>query len=830
MSSVSQTIPNYIFGINEQPDYLKRPGQVRDSLNMTPDVTKGLIKRPGSRFICNVEDDTDGKWFNYYRTETEQYIGHIQTNGFVRVWNADGTQCTVTQLVTDVSGTATTTTNTTTHDNYLRHTDAEDLQTLTVNDYTFICNRNRTVAYNNTVSATPPNEGLIELKVIAYGRNYTVDFKNSSGTDLFSATINTTADSTVVIDSDTILDDLVNDITGQTNFNATRIGNVIHVVNSAASFTMETSDVTLLSCFTDQVNNVERLPYQCHHGYVAKIVNSNTEEDDYYAIFQGKDDVDGSGVWQETVGWNRLVNNAGVFQSYSGINTTLDHTTMPHVLICTALNTFTVAAADGATPSAATAMSYSGRDVGDLGTNPDPSFVGSQINQMLLFRNRIAFLTGENVVMTTSGGLRPVNFFSTSALTSLATDPIDVSAASKEPALLWDGVEINSGLLLFAENQQYLMTTDSDLLTQETTKLNAISYYPYSKSCSPFSLGTTVAFIDNSGSNARMFEMSNINRNEEPTVIEQSKPVSRLTPGTISNIADSRESSVVLLSSSNSDELFGYKYFQDGPERQLSSWFKWKLTGTVIYHCIMRDKYYTVVRYQNQNRLLVMDLQDTSDTAFVSFDGDKYQVHLDNRVTVANGDITYNSATDTSTFTMPQNASENVLDTAHKDVHAYVTTAGDNLGRFAQVSFNGNTGSLTGDWASEDIQLGYLFESSVTVPQFYLSRPEGNSFRSNTRNNLTLHRLFLETGAIGVTDYTLERVGKDNYVGTIEGVRFDEYDANDPLLSESLRTYIPVYERNTNVVLKLHSEHPSPFSLFSISWEGDVSNRYYQSA
>jgi len=823
MSSVSQTIPNYIFGINEQPDYLKRPGQVRDSLNMTPDVTKGLIKRPGSRFICNVEDDTDGKWFNYYRTDAEQYIGHIQANGFVRVWNADGTACTVTQLtgVTDTSTAA----------NYLTHTDAADLQTLTVNDYTFVCNRNTTVAYNNTVSATPPNEGLIELKVIAYGRNYTVDFKNSSGTALFSATINTTADSTQVINSDTILNDLVSDINGQTNFTATRIGNTIHVVNSAATFTMETSDVTLLSVFTEQVNNVERLPYQCHHGYVVKIVNSNTEEDDYYAVFQGKDDVDGSGVWQETVGWNRNVNaNTGAFVNYTGINTTLDPDTMPHVLICTALNTFTVAAADGTTPNANTAMSYSTREVGDLGTNPDPSFVGSQINQMLLFRNRIVFLSGENVVMTTSGGLRPVNFFSTSALTSLATDPIDVSAASKEPALLWDGLEINNGLLLFAENQQYLMTTDSDLLTQETTKLNAISYYPYSKSCSPFSLGTTVAFIDNSGSNARMFEMSNINRNEEPTVIEQSKPVSRLTPGTINEIADSRESSIVLLSSSNSDELFGYKYFQDGPERQLSSWFKWQLTGTVIYHCIMRDKYYTVVRYQNQNRLLVMDLQDTSDTAFVSFDGDKYQVHLDNRVTVANGDITYDSATDTSTFTMPQNASENVLDTAHKDVHAYVTTAGDNLGRFAQVSFNGNTGSLTGDWASEDIQLGYLFESSVTVPQFYLSRPEGNSVRSNTRNNLTLHRLFLETGAIGVTDYTLERKGKDNYVGTIEGVRFDEYDANDPLLSESLRTYIPVYERNTNVVLKLHSEHPSPFSLFSISWEGDASNRYYQSA
>ena len=204
MSSVSQAIPNFIFGINEQPDYLKRPGQVRDSLNMTPDVTKGLIKRPGSRFICHVDDDTTGKWFNYYRSDAEQYIGHIQANGFVRVWNVDGTVCTVTQLVTDVNGTPTTTTDTSTHQNYLTNTSEDQLQTLTVNDYTFIANRERTCAYNATVSTTPPNEGIIELKVIAYGRNYTVDIKDSSGAALGQATINTTADSTQVIDSDSI--------------------------------------------------------------------------------------------------------------------------------------------------------------------------------------------------------------------------------------------------------------------------------------------------------------------------------------------------------------------------------------------------------------------------------------------------------------------------------------------------------------------------------------------------------------------------------------------------------------------------------------------------
>ena len=46
MASISQTIPYYIQGISEQPDQLKKKGQVRDALNVLPDITDGLLKRP----------------------------------------------------------------------------------------------------------------------------------------------------------------------------------------------------------------------------------------------------------------------------------------------------------------------------------------------------------------------------------------------------------------------------------------------------------------------------------------------------------------------------------------------------------------------------------------------------------------------------------------------------------------------------------------------------------------------------------------------------------------------------------------------------------------
>lgn len=831
MTSIAQTVPNYIFGISEQPDYLKRPGQVVDSVNMTPDVTAGLTKRPGSEFVANVNDSDDGTWFNYYRSDAEQYIGHIQENGFVSINNVDGTACTVTQLtgVTQNSTVA----------NYLSHTAAEQLQTITVNDYTFVCNRTATCAYNTDVSDTPPNEGIIELKVVAYGRQYQVELIATDGSTIVTATVETTADSSVQIDTDRILegtaagggvtgDGLADQITAIAGFTATRIGGVIHIVGDQ-QFAIRTTDTTLLNVFTDQVNNVERLPYQCHNGYLVKVVNSSSEEDDYYVVFEGRAAQDGEGVWQETVGWLREENGGTV--TYTGINTSFDEDTMPHVIIATALNTFTVAPCDGTT-GGVNAIRYSDRVVGDDGTNPTPSFIGASVNNMLLFRNRLAFLSNENVVFTSPGGFRPIDFWSTSAITSLATDPIDISASSKQPALLWDGVEVNNGLILFAENQQYLMTTDSDLLTQETTKLNSISYYQYSRQCQPISLGTTVGFVDNTGSNFRFFEMSNIQREGEPTVIEQSKPVSKLTTDNIFHIADSRESSIVLFATADDADrhtVWGYRYFTQGNQRALSSWFKYQMPGRVLYHCIMRDSYYVVCRYFNGgtplgNQLIRLDIKTNDDTQIITFDNQQYLVYLDNKVDIAQADLTF--ANDETTFTIPNT----IFTNAGHEIHAYVSDAtSSRFGCTEQVTVSGTTGTLQGDWSDADLHIGYRFSTDVTLPQFYKTQEiSSGTFRADSRASLVIHRMFVETGPIGVIEFTLERKGKPDYTELLEQTLANTYLANNPSLSPFYRTYLPAYERNTSLTLRLHSEHPSPFALYSVTWEGDYSNKYYK--
>ena len=51
MTAVSQSYPNYLGGLNEQPDELKKPGQLVEALNVIPDPTIGLSRRPGFELV-----------------------------------------------------------------------------------------------------------------------------------------------------------------------------------------------------------------------------------------------------------------------------------------------------------------------------------------------------------------------------------------------------------------------------------------------------------------------------------------------------------------------------------------------------------------------------------------------------------------------------------------------------------------------------------------------------------------------------------------------------------------------------------------------------------
>ena len=610
-------------------------------------------------------------------------------------------------------------------------------------------------------------------------------------------------DADTAVSSDTVLGgilaDLPSGITGKI------IGNGIYM-SSATSFNVEIVEDDLMRSMGEAVNDVSLLPKQCKHGYIVKVSNSRqSDEDDYYLRFEGLNDKDGTGSWVECA-------KPGIDLTLTNMPLVIQRTGLANGGTSTEIATFTIKQFD-----------YADREIGDDNTNPFPSFEGKRVNKVLFFRNRLAFLAGENVVLCRPGTLGRPDFFSETALTVSANDPIDISCSSNFPSELFDGIDINSGLVVFSSNQQFLLSSDDTVLNPDTAKLRSISTFNYNKDIPPISLGTTVAYLDNSGKFSRFNEMANIAREGEPNVVNQSQVVPTLIPKNVDLFTNSRENNLVLIGKTDSDEVQGFRYLNVGDKRQQSAWFKWKFNNPLKYHFVINDEYYFL---DTDNFLQEVRLVQTESDPAIIQDNVDYLLHIDNHVSVSGG--TFNHNQNKTTFTgitwLPS------VTTPSYDLVAIDTnTASTRVGRYAKATIQNNTEfTLPGDWSGAAIFVGYLYEYKVLFPTFYLTQTQGESARADVNSSLVIHRMKLHFGKIGLYETTLSRVGKNDYTEVYESTELDEYDVSDaPYIEEFIKT-IPVYERNTNVDITLKSQHPAPSTLRAVSWEGDFSPKYYK--
>jgi len=606
-------------------------------------------------------------------------------------------------------------------------------------------------------------------------------------------------DADTAVTADTILAGIVDDLPA--GISAKVIGPGIYL-SSANPFSVEIAEEDLMRVFQKTINEVTLLPNMCRHGYIVQVKNARmSDEDDYYLRFDGENQLDGTGSWTECA-------EPGIAKSL---------TNMPLVIQRTATTTFTVKQ-----------FTYQDRRVGDDNTNPMPTFVGKRINKVLFHRNRLAILAGENVVTSRPGTLGTPDFFIESALTVSASDPIDISAASMFPSDIFDGIEINAGLLVFSTNQQFLLSSDDTVLNPDTAKLRSVSTYNYNKDIPPISLGTTIAYLDNSNKFSRMNQMANTAREGEPSILEISKLVPTLLPKDLDLLTNSRENSLILMGKTNTDTVFGYKYLQVGEKTQQQAWFKWKLNNPLLYHFIINDEYF----YLDTDNFLqsIKLIQSDDDPTIIRADDLNFQIHLDNHTTVSGG--SYDSSTNLTTFSNVSWLS-NVTTPNYQLVvidEGGTPAPTDGQGRYAEATKDpsSNTFTVPGDWSNTTLRIGYLYEYLVEFPRIYPKKQVGEQSRADVNSSLIVHRIKLHFGKIGMYETTLTRIGKDDYSEVHESTAMDSYSASRvPYLEEDIKT-IPVYEKNHNVEIKLKSSHPAPATLRAMAWEGDYSPLFYK--
>ena len=689
-------------------------------------------------------------------------------------------------------------------DGYLSGATASDIEVLTLNDYTFVLNKAKTVALEADTTTAKPNEAFVVLKVVGTG-HYKIFL---DGTE--RATYNAGSGG----DVDAILNDLVGDIDGQTfggkTYTAVRVGPGMYI-SCTAAFTISVIGAPsegAMFVFQETTPTVADLPIQCKDGYVVKVVNSSDiDVDDMYVKFVADGTATyGAGVWEETTA--------------PGIQYKFDPLTMPHQLVRQADGSFTFGP-----------VTWEDRLVGDETTNPNPSFVGQKINNLFFYRNRLGFLSNEAVILSRAGDY--FNFWVTTALTVTDDDPIDITASSIRPVNHRYVLPTSVGLVLFSDNEQFILTTDADILSPKTAKINELSTYECDPTVESVNLGISQAFLSKTPLYTRVYEIGNISTDRPPEMIEPSIIVPELIPETIDSFIASPALSLLSLGTSGSSTIYQYRFIAQGQNRT-SSWYKWDLTGTLLDQFFDASAYYATVANGTDVYVQSYDLTQASEEGFLTLPtGEKTDVCLD--LWNVNPYRTYDSSADTTRIFLPYDTVSGktlsvVILGGYIGANEGLTAA--SVGAVLYPTVAGSAGAyyvdVDGDYRGRDLIIGYIYNMEVSLPKFFMTQSDGQTSQSDFTSDLIIHRIKVSTGLSGPVKYQIDITGRPEWSNTIEAVQPNEYELNNVNLSAEAIHTVPIYQRNENLSIKIIGDSPLPVSLLNLNWEGKYNTGFYR--
>tara|TARA_Y100000004_G_scaffold94201_1_gene105530 strand:+ start:8810 stop:11257 length:2448 start_codon:yes stop_codon:yes gene_type:complete len=626
MAIVSRSIPTLLRGVSQSSDSSKQSdhADIQDNADSNPVV--GLVKRSGIQHVTNLSTSTLGNVHiqTINRDVNERYVA-IFSNGNVKVYELDGTEKTVTKP----DGTA-----------YLNTSNPRDtIKTVTIADFTFVVNTNQVTAMDSTLSAGNITQAIIFVKQVSNDTVYSVTVDGVTVTD------DTTNDSS--LSTSQVAADLQSGLnSGLSGFTIARSGSVIHIKKSDGSnFAIDGTDTQGNTQLTIVKNSVQRftdLPAVSPNGMVVEVKgDESTNFDNYYVKFvTNNGNALEEGQWEETV--------------EAGIQFKFDYATMPHVLIRQADGNFRFARVDGDTYTLSgtqyTLPVWGERTAGDTESAKDPSFIGSKINNVFFFRNRLGFLADDNVILSNVSEF--FNFFPDTVLTVVDSHPIDVAASHTKVAILKHAVTMGEQLILFSEQTQFVLSSSADNLTPTTANVLVSTEFESSDDAPPVGSGNSIYFLTKKGNFAGIREYISQTNETARDAANITIHVPRLIPSNIFKLAVSNNQDIlVCVGTDNPNKLFINRWlFGNQGQKVLNSWF----TFTINENRSIKN-----VDFIGTDLFLVIEEANTVTLEKIPFESDfketnaDFEFHLDHKVTEADVTVAYNSSTDKTTFTLP---------------------------------------------------------------------------------------------------------------------------------------------------------------------------------
>ena len=645
MGLINETIPNLINGVSQQPPSVRRKSQGTEQLNAISSTVNGLRKRPptehkaslgtiGDSFIHTIRRD-ENEWYSLIVTPTD-------TTTPMRVFDKDG----VLQNVVMGTGSLPYLTGVT--------DPLKDFNATTVADYTFLVNKTVKVEESTAVTTLRNPEALLYIRQGDYSTDYSVTIQDVDGVVVGKANYTTPDSSTVShephVKTTQITTQLYNMLSGGTtgvgivalpsHFSIGINNNILHIVrNDGNDFKIGASDSRgsrFMFAFKDQTEDFKNLPANdAPVGFYIKISGDNEKLADDYWLEVRDNNGTGQGVWEESV--------------EGGISEGVDPTTMPHQLIRMPDGYFCFSQATGeyydynahllssTKPSHANYVQigdWDKRIVGDDDSNEMPSFVGSTLNDCFFYKNRLGFLSDENIIFSESS--KYFSFFRTTVMSLLDGDPIDIAVSTNKVSILKHAVPFSEQLILFSDLTQFSLKSDGNL-TAKSVSVDTVTEYEASLEAKPAPAGKYIFFGTSQGtwSGVREFFVDSITDTNNAEEITAHIP--SYLKGRIKKLAASSNHSMLLaLCEDDPTALYAYSYYSRGTDKLQSSWGRWEFTGNIKSVDFSGSDIWLIVERSGSlflEKIHLGDDQSETDTLYEA-NGDVYKfgVHLDRRV------------------------------------------------------------------------------------------------------------------------------------------------------------------------------------------------------
>ena len=830
MALVSQSISSFKGGVSQQPDIVRYPDQLQEQINGFSSEVEGLQKRPPTIHVARLGDslgDTKVKYHVINRDENEQYILEMRS-GSLRVWSLDGTYRNVT-LAED--------------SNYLSVSDpVDDFRAVTVADYTFILNRNITTRMDSATTGDSNNGYvLFDIRGASYGKTYEIWLNGTfwggcrlpSGNSSWHARYTNTNKIAECLsyalrgvkptsgywdgvvwkqgydqmaaagDEDNML--ICTSSNGWNNvgftgtYSVTTFGDSTLGIrrNDGGDFSYVAKDgysgQNFYTC-KDSVTSENKLPNAAPNGFVVRIkgYSQGDEADDYYVKWNDSDK-----TWQECPARN--------------IRYRISASTMPHALVRQSDGSFRFQR-----------LSWIDRQTGDDDSNPVPSFIDRTINDIFFFRNRLGFISDENIILSASADF--FNFWFETATSILDTDPIDVAVSSNKVSILTHAVPFSRELMLFSREGQFVLGSDG-AMTPKTVKVDQIASFEYNPKVQPVGIGQSIFFINDRVdycSLMRFYTVQDVADLKDAEDVSQHVP--RYIPTGISKLSgNTTENTVTCISNSNPNTIWVYKFILNNGQSLQQAWSKWTMgtdsTRILLAEFINANIYFVL---STESGLFLERSELTGNTK--DFEDEPVRLFMDRKreyvIPSANKYSDYNNYTEVSLSnvygSVPTSGSTYFLVTP--EGYLYSTSEWDSNGVFR----------VRGDLRNQKVFVGRQYEFRAVLSRLVIKQNNSQgAVVSEDEGRLMLRYFWFNYADSGTFNTSVENSLKHrNYKYTNTGKLLGV--SNLLLGTNSVYTgnyRFPVHELNNEVTISVYSDNVLPLNLISGGWEGMYTRR-----